>query len=360
MRIAQIAPLWERVPPPAYGGTELVVSLLTEELVRQGHEVTLFASGDSITQATLESVHPRALRLDNTVKEYGIYEMLQLSQVYERAGEFDIIHSHMGCASLPYANLVKTPTVHTLHGIFTPDNEKMFSRARKQPFVSISDAQRDDRLGLNYVSTVYNGVDTSTYTFYPKPSDPPYLVFLGRLSPEKGTHHAIEIAKRTGWHLKIAGKIDAVDVEYYETLIKPHIDGKQIEYLGEANHVQKNILMGNAYATLFPITWREPFGLVMIESMASGTPVVAIQMGSTREVILDGKTGFLCQNVDECVAAIDKVAHLDRQDCRRHVENTFSAKRMAEGYLAVYQQILAERFAQNGHAKIVAQLSREV
>ncbi|MCL6434331.1 MAG: glycosyltransferase family 4 protein [Leptolyngbyaceae cyanobacterium HOT.MB2.61] len=357
MRIAQIAPLWERVPPPAYGGTELVVSLLTEELVRRGHEVTLFASGDSITQANLESVHPRALRLDNSVKEYSIYEMLQLSRVYQRADEFDIIHSHMGCSALPYAPLVKTPTVHTLHGIFTPDNEKMFMHARNQPYVSISNAQREPRLGLNCVATVYNGIDLSTYTFFPKPSDPPYLVFLGRISPEKGTHHAIEIARRSGWHLKIAGKVDVVDVEYYENQIKPYIDGKQIEYLGEANHVQKNILMGNAYATLFPITWREPFGLVMIESMASGTPVIAIEMGSTREVIAHGKTGFLCKDVDECVAAIDKVADLDRQTCRDYVEANFSVRRMAEGYLEVYQKILAERFARNGHTKGMAQIS---
>lgn len=351
MRIAQIAPLWERVPPPTYGGTELVVSLLTEELVRRGHEVTLFASGDSMTQAMLQSVHPRALRLDKMVKEYGIYEMLQLGQVYERAGEFDIIHSHMGCAALPYAPLVKTPTVHTLHGIFTPDNEKMFVHARKQPFVSISYAQRESRLGLNCVATVYNGVDTSTYTFYPQPSDPPYLAFLGRISPEKGTHHAIEIAKRSGMRLKIAGKVDAVDVDYYESQIKPYIDGNQIEYLGEANHNQKNVLMGNAIATLFPITWREPFGLVMIESMVSGTPVIAMNLGSTSEVIADGRTGFLCQSVDECVAALDRIGEIDRQTCRNHVETNFSAERMTDGYEAVYRQILADRFTRNGHTK---------
>lgn len=358
MRIAQIAPLWECVPPPAYGGTELVVSLLTEELVRRGHEVTLFASGDSTTQATLESVHPRALRLDKSVKEYGIYEMLQLSQVYQRADEFDIIHSHMGCAALPYAPLVKTPTVHTLHGIFTPDNEKMFTHARKQPYVSISNSQREPRLDLNCVATVYNGIDLSTYEFYPKPADPPYLAFLGRISPEKGTHHAIEIAQRSGWHLKIAGKVDVVDVEYYENEIKPHIDGKQIEYLGEANHVQKNILMGNAYATLFPITWREPFGLVMVESMASGTPVIALALGSTKEVIAHGKTGFLCNNVDECVAALAKVADLDRQACRDHVDANFSVRRMVDGYLEVYQQLMAERFARNGHSKGTVVISR--
>lgn len=342
MRIAQVAPLWERVPPPAYGGIELVVGLLTDELVRRGHEVTLFASGDSITLAQLESVHPQALRLDTTVKECGIYEMLQLSRVYERASEFDIIHSHMGCAALPYANLVKTPTIHTLHGIFTPDNEKLFMHARHQPYVSISDAQREPRLNLNCVATVYNGIDLSTYEFYPEPQDPPYLAFLGRISPEKGTHLAIEIAKRAGWHLKMAGKVDVVDVEYFEEKIKPLIDGKQIQYLGEANHAQKSALMGGAVATLFPITWREPFGLVMVESMAAGTPVIAMELGSTSEVIAHGKTGFLCHSVEECVAAIDKVDQLDRYTCREHVQNHFSVQRMTDGYEAAYRNVLAD------------------
>lgn len=351
MKIAQISPLWERVPPPAYGGIELVVALLCNELVQRGHEVTLFASGDSITSAKLESVHPQALRLDSSIKEYGIYEMLQLSKVYERADEFDIIHSHMGCAALPYANLVKTPTVHTLHGIFTPDNEKMFIHARSQPYVSISNAQRKDKLGLNCIATVYNGIDVERYKFYPEPQNPPYLAFLGRLSPEKGPHLAIEIAKRSGWNLKMAGKVDVVDQEYFEQEIKPHIDGKQIEYLGEANHDQKTFLMGNAVATLFPITWQEPFGLVMIESMAVGTPVIAMQLGSTKEVIADGKTGFLCENVEECVAALDKVHQINRDACREHVIANFSAQKMTEGYEAVYQQILWKRFSKNGHLR---------
>lgn len=354
MRIAQIAPLAERVPPPAYGGIELVVGLLTDELVKRGHEVTLFASGDSISLANLVSVHPRALRLDPDVKEHGIYEMLQLGLVYERAAEFDIIHSHVCCSALPYANLVDTPTVHTLHGVFTPDNEKMFQYAKRQPFISISNAQREMRLGLNYAATVYNGIDVSSYEFHAQPDNPPYLVFLGRISPEKGTHLAIEIAKRTGWHLKIAGKVDVVDKEYFAQEIKPHIDGKQIEYVGEANHQQKNALMGGAVATLFPITWREPFGLVMTESMASGTPVIAMKLGSTVEVIDHGKTGFLCENVEDFIAAVDKVTDLNRHDCRQHVENHFSLQNMVDGYEAVYQQIIAERFAKNGHFHSVA------
>ncbi|MGJ5674402.1 MAG: glycosyltransferase family 4 protein [Nostochopsis sp.] len=348
MRIAQVAPLSERVPPPGYGGTELVVGLLTDELVRRGHEVTLFASGDSLTLANLVSVHPRALRLDKSIKEYGIYEMLELSQVYESADEFDIIHSHMGCNALPYVNLVKTPTVHTLHGIFTPDNEKLFVHAQNQPYVSISNSQREPRLGLNYAATVYNGIDVSSHQFHAQPEEPPYLAFLGRISPEKGTHIAIKIAKEAGWRLKMAGKIDVVDQEYFEKEVKPLIDGQQIEYLGEANHIQKNALMGGAVATLFTINWREPFGLVMVESMAAGTPVIAMNMGSVPEVIAHGKTGFICNNIAECIDAVSKVEHLDRYACRQHVENNFSVRKMVDSYEAVYQEIVAQRFAQNG------------
>lgn len=350
MRIAQIAPLWESVPPTTYGGTELIVSLLTEELVQRGHDVTLFASGDSVTSAKLESAHPRALRLDPNVKEGEVYTMLSLSSVYEHADQFDIIHSHVGCAALPYAPLVKTPTVHTLHGIFTPDNEKLFAHAKRQPYISISMDQREPRVGLNYVATVYNGIDTDRFAFYPKPDEPPYLAFLGRISPEKGTHLAVEIAKRSGWHLKMAGKVDPVDREYYETQILPHIDGKQIEYLGEANHDQKCSILGGAVATLFPIGWREPFGLVMIESMVVGTPVIAMAMGSVPEVIVNGKTGWLGYSMEDCLAGIDKVAQIDRYACREHVLRNFTARRMVDGYEVIYKEIVAKRFEQNGRA----------
>lgn len=350
MRIAQLAPLWECVPPPAYGGIELVVSLLTDELVRRGHEVTLFASGDSTTLGHLASVHPKALRLDPTIKEPAIYEWMHLSQLYKRASEFDLIHSHVGCSALPFADLVKTPTLHTLHGIFTPDNAKMYALSRHQPYVSISNAQRQPQLHLNCLATVYNGVDVDRFDYYPQPADPPYLAFLGRISPEKGVHGAIEIAKRTGWHLKIAGKVDVVDRLYYEQEIQPLIDGEQIVFLGEANHAQKNQLMGNAAATLFPITWHEPFGLVMIESMAAGTPVIATRMGSTPEVIADGKTGFLCDSVEDFIAALDRLPTIQRAACRSHVVNQFSVQRMVDGYEAVYRQILEQKFAQNGRS----------
>lgn len=352
MRIAQVAPLWESVPPPAYGGIELVVGLLTDELVRRGHDVTLFASGDSTTEAKLSSVHPRALRLDAAVKEYSVYEALQLSHVCQRASEFDIIHSHMGCSALPYAKLIKVPTVHTLHGIFTSDNTKLYQHAKEQPYISISDSQVSDlRSSLNCVATVYNAIDVNRHRFFPVADEPPYLAFLGRMSPEKGPQHAIAIAKKTGLPLKMAGKVDPVDEEFFEREVKPLIDGQQIQFSGEANHVQKNELMGRAIATLFPINWREPFGLVMIESMAAGTPVVAMRLGSTPEVIAHGKTGYLCDTVEECVQGVKDIRKLDRQACRDHVAARFSVTQMADGYEAVYRKLASGIASKNGHSR---------
>ncbi|MEC4818325.1 MAG: glycosyltransferase family 4 protein [Scytonema sp. PMC 1069.18] len=346
MKIAQIAPLWERVPPATYGGIELVVSRLTDELVRRGHNVTLFASGDSQTLARLEAISPRALRLDPDVKESMMYEMLEASQVYQQAAQFDIIHSHVGVWSLALASLVSTPTVHTLHGIFTRDNSQVFSLHRTQPYISISHAQR--KLDLNYVSTVYNGIDIGDYPFVAQPTQPPYLAFLGRLSPEKGPQHAIAIAKRSGWNLKMAGKVDPVDTKFFEQEIAPLIDGKQIEYLGEVDHTAKVELLANASITLFPITWREPFGLVMIESMATGTPVIGIDMGSVSEVIAHGKTGFVCQTYEEMADMIPAALELSRQTCRQHVENNFTITQMVDGYEAAYEQILLDRRQKNG------------
>ena len=346
MRIAQVAPLIERVPPPSYGGIELVVSHLTDELVRRGHEVTLFASGDSITDAKLEAVCERALRLDPNVKNGSAYEQLQLSQVYQRAGEFDLIHSHLGVFALASAALVSTPTVHTLHHSFSQDTSKIYTHHCKQSYVSISDAQR--QIDLNYVGNVYNGIDENNYPFIAEPENPPYLAFLGRFSPEKGPHHAISIAKQSGWCLKMAGKIDEVDREFFEQEIAPHIDGKQIQYLGEVSHHEKAQLLGNASVTLFPITWKEPFGLVMTESMATGTPVIAINMGSVPEVINHGVTGFVCQSYEEMAPMIPKALELSRHNCRKHVEDRFSISTMVDGYEAVYRKIIENRLQTNG------------
>jgi glycosyltransferase involved in cell wall biosynthesis len=340
MKIAQLAPLWERVPPFRYGGIELIVSLLTEELVRRGHDVTLFASGDSITTAKLKSIHDQALRLDPSIKEPGLYEQMMLFEVYNNAHHFDIIHSHVGCAGLPYTSFVKTPTVHTMHGIFTPDNEKMFRCFAWEPYISISQAQREPRLGLNYVHTVYNGIDTSVYPFHPQPTQPAYLAFVGRISPEKGPEEAIKIARAAGLPLKMAGKVDAVDRAYYREQIEPLIDGEQIQYLGEVSHEQKVQLLGGATVTLFPITWREPFGLVMIESMATGTPVIGMGLGSVPEIIAHGKTGFVCHSLEQMIEAIPAVIKLDRQTCRDYVLSNFSVQSMTDEYEKAFQMVL--------------------
>jgi len=340
MRIAQIAPLWERVPPFRYGGIELIVSLLTDELVRRGHEVTLFASGDSITKADLKSVHDQALRLDPTIKEHSLYEQMMLSGLYQQADDFDIIHSHLGHGALPYCAFAKTPTIHTTHGIFTPDNEKLFRQYADQPFTSISEAQREPRLGINYVHTVYNGIDPDAYEFQATPTQPPYLAFVGRLSPEKGPEAAIKIARATGLPLKMAGKIDVVDREYFDEVLKPLIDGEQIQYLGEVSHEEKVQLLKNATVTLFPITWREPFGLVMIESMATGTPVIGMALGAVPEVIAHGKTGFICHSLEEMSQAIPEAMKLDRQTCRDYVLSRFSVQTMVNEYEQAYKMVL--------------------
>jgi glycosyltransferase involved in cell wall biosynthesis len=339
LRIAQVAPLWERVPPPAYGGTELVVSYLADELVRRGHEVTLFASGDSETLATLESVHSRALRLDADIREYQVYELMQLGRVYEQAENFDIIHCHVEFMAHPIASLVKTPTVYTLHKI-TPDNRKLFAQYRHHQYISISLSQQAFNPSLNYLANVYNGIDPERHPFKPQAQDPPYLAFLGRMSPEKGPHHAIHIAKETGWHLKMAGKIDAPIQEFFEQEIQPYIDGRQIEFLGEFNLAQKVELLGNAAITLHPVTYQEPFGLVMIESMCTGTPVLALNLGSIPEVIAHGKTGFVCQTPAEMISMLPAALALDRRACREHVEQHFSIAQMVDGYEMAYRKAL--------------------
>jgi glycosyltransferase involved in cell wall biosynthesis len=337
LRIAQISPLWEPVPPATYGGIELIVGSLTDELVNRGHEVTLFASGDSQTSAKLESVVERSLRNEPNAEDYSNYEMLQLKRVYERANEFDIIHSHVDCSALQFARAVKTPTLHTLHNPLTSLRCQLMAQYAEQSYISISDAQRE--ADLKYTRTVYNGIDLKNYVFSNKPQDPPYLAFLGRMSPDKGPQHAIAIAKATGLTLKLAGKVDDIHQPFFEQIIFPQLDGKQIQYLGEVNHAEKVELLGNAAATLFPITWREPFGLVMIESMATGTPVIAMNLGSVSEVIEQGKTGIICETLEEMIAAVPAALKLDRQVCRQRVERCFSVAQMVDGYEKAYQQV---------------------
>jgi len=351
MRIAQVAPLWERVPPPAYGGIELVVGLLTEELVRRGHEVTLFATGDSQTSAKLESVYPRAMRRDRNPEDYELYNAIQLELVYSRVDEFDIIHSHVGYSAFPYAQFTNkiTPTLHTLHGSFTPDNVKLYHQFRQQHFVSISDAQRQLKPDLNYAGTVYNAIDVSSHQYYPKPQDLPYLAFLGRMSPDKAPHLAIAIAQQSGIPLKLAGKIDPIDQSYFIEQVKPHIDGERIQFLGEVTHTQKNALLGGAIALLFPIAWEEPFGLVMLEAMAVGTPVIAMHRGSTSEIIDHEQTGFLCDSLEECIAAVSRIPEINRATCRQFVADHFGITQITDGYEAVYRQLLNEQFVRNGH-----------
>ncbi len=340
MRIAQVAPLWERVPPPGYGGIELVVGYLCDELTKRNHEVTLFASGDSETLATLEATVPEALRLNPKIKEHTIYDLLQLQRLAELADEFDLIHFHNGYNALPFAETINTPVTHTLHGRFTSDNQHLFRAFQHQPYISISNDQRVPGLDLNYLATVYNGIAPENYPFQSTSNQEPYLAFLGRMSPEKGPHNAIEIAKRTGWKLIMAGKVDITDQEFYTEQVEPLIDGEQIIFLGEINHEEKIKLIANAATTLFPITWPEPFGLVMIESMCTGTPVLGTAIGSVPEVIKNGVSGFVCESVEEMIAKIPEVTKLSRQGCHQYVQDRFTIQKMVDGYEAAYEKLL--------------------
>ena len=338
MRIAQIAPLAEPVPPQLYGGTERVVSLLTEELVRRGHEVTLFASGDSETDARLVSVTREALRLGPADVDPNLHLMLELSQVFERAHQFDVIHSHVDFYALPFARLVKTPVVTTLHGRLDLGGlQAVFERFSDAPLVSISDNQREPIPGAHWAATVYNGTDLEEFTFNETGGDD--FVFVGRICPEKNIEGAIAIARRSGVPLRIAAKIDPVDLEYYESVIKPLIDGRQVEYLGELGGADKDQLLGSARALLFPVDWPEPFGLAMTEAMACGTPVLALRRGSVPEVVEDGVTGIVRDSEDELVAAVDEVGRLSRQACRDRVERLFSVAVMTDGYESVYESL---------------------
>jgi len=344
MKIAQIAPLAESVPPRLYGGTERIVSFLTEELVRQGHEVTLFASADSLTAAELVPCSQRALRLDTNVRDPIPHHLILLEEVRRRADEFDLLHFHIDLLHFPLIRPIAHRTVTTVHGrLDLPDLLPFYQRFPEIPVVSISDSQRGPLPMANWIATVRHGLPLDLLPFSPVAKGG-YLAFLGRISPEKRPDRAIEIAARTGLPLKIAAKVDKADQQYWDGFIKPMIDRHpNVEYIGEVNDRGKAEFLGNAAALLFPIDWPEPFGLVMIESMACGTPVIAFRCGSVPEVLDQDVSGFIVTSMDEAVAAVPRALAADRAGVRRRFEERFSIGRMAADYLEVYERLLHHR-----------------
>jgi len=338
MRIAQVAPLYESVPPRLYGGTERVVSWLTEELVRQGHDVTLFASGDSLTNAQLIPVAKTALRLDCRCIDPLAHHIHLLERVIQRKDDFDIIHFHIDYLHFPISRSEALTQITTLHGrLDIPDLVPLYQEFSDMPVVSISDSQRTPLPWVNWQNTIHHGMPDDLLQPCFEPGK--YLAFLGRISPEKGLDSAIEIALRAEIPLKIAAKVDRADKEYFEDQIKPLLDSDLIEFIGEISDLEKNEFLGNALAFMFPINWSEPFGIVLIESLACGLPVVAYPLGSVPEIIEDAETGFLVNSVEEAAKAVANISAIDRRKCRRAFERRFSAKRMAQDYLAAYQRI---------------------
>ncbi len=339
MRIAQVAPLYESVPPKYYGGTERVVSYLTEELVKEGHQVTLFASGDSVTNAKLVAICERSLRLDSGCIDQLAHHFVLLERLAKSAPEFDIIHSHIDYLYFPLLRRQPTPAVSTLHGrLDLPDLVPLHREFNGVPLVSISNSQREALPWVNWVATVHHGLPEDLYNLREHPGD--YLAFLGRISPEKGVDRAIQIAKRLRMRLKVSAKVDPVDREYFESAIKPLLNDSLVEFVGEIGEPEKNDFLGNARALLFPIDWPEPFGMVMIEAMACGTPVIAFRRGSVPEVIQDGVSGRIVEDVEEAVKALEQIGTLDRRRCRRAFEDRFSAARMAREYVSVYERLI--------------------
>jgi len=339
MRIAQISPLFEAVPPKLYGGTERVVYALTEELVAMGHDVTLFASGDSVTSARLAPMRDKALRLDPSVRDWVALYHRMVELIYRRKDEFDVLHFHIDYFPLSLFSRQNVPFLTTLHGrLDLPEFVEVYNTFRDAPFVSISDNQRNPIPGLNWARTVHHGMPANLLT--PQPVKQEYAAVLGRISPEKGVDKAIRIAGRAGMQLKIAAKVDNADKEYYDTVIKPLIrDNPFVEFIGEINDQQKPDFLSGAHALLFPIAWPEPFGLVMIEAMACGTPVIAYRCGSVPEVIDDGVSGFIVDDEDAAVAATRHLHELDRAKVRATFDRRWTARRMAEDYLEVYQEL---------------------
>lgn len=340
MHIAQIAPLAESVPPRLYGGTERVVSYLTEELVAMGHDVTLFASGDSETTARLVPCCAQALRLDPDCRDPLAYHVAMIERVWRMRDQFDVIHNHVDYLLMPLLTRQSTPVLTTLHGrLDWPELAHAYRPFRDVPVVSISNAQREPLPWLNWIGTVYHGLPPERLR--PADDQAPYLAFLGRISPEKGPDRAIRLARQAGMKLKIAAKVDRLDRDFFESAVKPLLDHRTVQLVGEITDRDKGEFLGRAQALLFPIDWPEPFGMVIIEAMACGTPVIAFRRGSVPELIEDGVTGFIVDSEAEALAAIERARSLDRQRIRRLFERRFTSRRMAEDYLELYR-ILAE------------------
>jgi len=349
MRIAQVAPLIESVPPRLYGGTERVVSYLTEELVRMGHKVTLFASGDSITSARLVPCVPTAIRLDSTIRDANAHHILMIDTVWQRADDFDIIHFHLDYTHFLLFQLIAGRTITTLHGRQDiPDLLPVYLRFRSMPLVSISNSQRAPVKRANFIRTVPHGLPLNLHrpTFDPRGG---YLAFLGRISPEKRPDRAITIARACGLPLKIAAKIDKADEDYFGKVVRPLLAQPGVEYIGEINEQCKTEFLGQASALLFPIDWPEPFGLVVVEAMACGTPVLAFRCGSVPEIIDEGVSGCVVDTVEDAVRVLPRLISLDRRAVRRRFEQRFSASRMARDYVRLYRSLIgAARFAPRG------------
>jgi glycosyltransferase involved in cell wall biosynthesis len=342
MKIAQVAPIFERVPPTAYGGTERVISYLTEELVRQGHEVTLFASGDSVTSATLQSAVEHSIRPGRDNQSWLAYLTIQMDMVADLASSFDVIHYHTDSIHFPLARRLRTPHLTTLHGrLDLPELVPLMRHFHDCPLVSISESQRRPLPWADWKGTVYHGLPPDLYSFQPDAGD--YFLFVGRVSPEKRIDRAIDIARRCGKRLYIGAKVDKADEAYFNRDIKPLLNDPLVEFIGEINESQKRELLEHASALLFPIDWPEPFGLVMIEAFCCGTPVIAYSHGSVPEIMEDGVTGFIVTDQEQAVRAAQAIDKLDRQACRDVFDRRFTAAHMAEGYLRIYRDAIERR-----------------
>ncbi len=347
MRIAQVAPLWESVPPKRYGGTERVVSYITEELVRLGHDVTLFASGDSETQARLSATCPEALRLNETLLNRDAPIVLHCQRAFGSDMNFDVIHSHLDFLAFPLARHCSAPVVTTIHGrLDLPELAPVFREFSDHPLVSISDAQRRPMPWANWLGTVHHGLPHDLYRFQPRRGE--YLAFLGRIAPEKCPDHAIRVAQATGIPLRIAAKVDPVDRSYFERTIEPLLSDPLVEFIGEIDDEEKNEFLGDALALVAPFDWPEPFGLVFIEAMACGTPVLAYRRGSVPEIIEDGHTGFIAESLDEMIASAGRLQDLDRRRCREAFEERFTVERMVQDYLTLYELLVDRRTVRGG------------